>query len=99
MCAYQELSGLESNGPGLQYKVSWRMKDAEQWMTVTLANVSQHVVTGTPTFTLYEVTVQAVNDYGPGPRPEVVLGYSGENCECILFIKAKYRIVLIILKG
>ncbi|XP_073802216.1 neuronal cell adhesion molecule a isoform X37 [Danio rerio] len=77
--SWRELSGLESNGPGLQYKVSWRMKDAEQWTTVTLANVSQHVVTGTPTFTLYEVTVQAVNDYGEGPRPEVVLGYSGEN--------------------
>uniref|UniRef100_A0A673M284 Neuronal cell adhesion molecule-like n=1 Tax=Sinocyclocheilus rhinocerous TaxID=307959 RepID=A0A673M284_9TELE len=74
------LTGLESNGPGLQYKVSWRQEDVDQqWTSLTLANVSLYVVTGTPTFTPYEVTVQAVNDYGPGPRPEVVLGYSGED--------------------
>uniref|UniRef100_A0A671MU41 Neuronal cell adhesion molecule-like n=1 Tax=Sinocyclocheilus anshuiensis TaxID=1608454 RepID=A0A671MU41_9TELE len=77
---WRELTGLESNGPGLQYKVSWRQKDVDQqWTSLTLANVSLYVVTGTPTFMPYEVTVQAVNDYGPGPRPEVVLGYSGED--------------------
>ncbi|XP_043092875.1 neuronal cell adhesion molecule a isoform X11 [Puntigrus tetrazona] len=77
---WRELSGLESNGPGLQYKVSWRHKDLDQqWTSLTLANVSQYVVPGTPTFAPYEVTVQAVNDYGSGPRPEVVLGYSGED--------------------
>ncbi|XDV24917.1 hypothetical protein PO909_028941 [Leuciscus waleckii] len=76
---WTELTGLESNGPGLKYKVSWSMKDADRWTSVDLANVSQYMVTGTPTFALYEVTVQAVNDYGSGPRPEVVLGYSGED--------------------
>ncbi|XP_052435678.1 neuronal cell adhesion molecule isoform X2 [Carassius gibelio] len=77
---WKELTGLESNGPGLQYNVSWRQKDVDQqWNSLSLANVSQYVVTGTPTFTPYEVTVQAVNDYGPGPTPEVVLGYSGED--------------------
>lgn len=82
MSGDQELTGLESNGPGLQYKVSWRQKDVDQqWTSLSLANVSQYVVTGTPTFTPYEVTVQAVNEYGPGPSPEVVLGYSGEDCE------------------
>uniref|UniRef100_A0A8C1YDA1 Neuronal cell adhesion molecule a n=1 Tax=Cyprinus carpio TaxID=7962 RepID=A0A8C1YDA1_CYPCA len=71
---------FNSNGPGLQYKVSWRQKDLDQqWTSLTLANVSQYVVTGTPTYAPYEVTVQAVNDYGPGPRPDVVLGYSGED--------------------
>uniref|UniRef100_A0A671MTA1 Neuronal cell adhesion molecule-like n=1 Tax=Sinocyclocheilus anshuiensis TaxID=1608454 RepID=A0A671MTA1_9TELE len=63
---WRELTGLESNGPGLQYKVSWRQKDVDQqWTSLTLANVSLYVVTGTPTFMPYEVTVQAVNDYGP----------------------------------
>ncbi|XP_051543964.1 neuronal cell adhesion molecule-like isoform X2 [Myxocyprinus asiaticus] len=77
---WKELTGLESNGPGLQYKVSWRQKDVDQdWNSLTLANVSQYVVTGTDTFVPYEVTVQAINDYGSGPRPEVVLGYSGED--------------------
>ncbi|KAK7129968.1 hypothetical protein R3I93_019569 [Phoxinus phoxinus] len=77
--SWTELTGLESNGPGLKYKISWRMKDADRWTSFDLANVSQYMVTGTPTFALYEVTVQAVNDYGSGPRPEVVLGYSGED--------------------
>ncbi|XP_056603801.1 neuronal cell adhesion molecule a isoform X6 [Triplophysa dalaica] len=77
---WKELTGLDLNGPGLQYKVSWRQKDVEQhWTSFILANISQYVVTGTPTFEPYEVTVQAVNDYGPGPRPVVVLGYSGED--------------------
>ncbi|XP_058629282.1 neuronal cell adhesion molecule a isoform X11 [Onychostoma macrolepis] len=77
---WRELTGLESNGPGLQYKVSWRQKDLDQqWASLTLANVSQYVVKGTPTFASYEVTVQAVNEYGPGPRPEVMMGYSGED--------------------
>ncbi|XP_056100449.1 neuronal cell adhesion molecule a isoform X11 [Rhinichthys klamathensis goyatoka] len=76
---WTELTGLESNGPGLKYKVSWSMKDADRWTSFDLANVSQYIVTGTPTFALYEVTVQAVNDYGSGPSPEVVLGYSGED--------------------
>ncbi|XP_051974375.1 neuronal cell adhesion molecule-like isoform X3 [Xyrauchen texanus] len=77
---WKELTGLESNGPGLQYKVSWRQKDVDQdWNSLTLANISQYVVTGTDTFVPYEVTVQAINDYGSGPRPEVVLGYSGED--------------------
>ncbi|XP_057179594.1 neuronal cell adhesion molecule a isoform X6 [Triplophysa rosa] len=77
---WKELTGLDLNGPGLQYKVSWRQKDVEQrWTSLTLANTSQYVVTGTPTFEPYEVTVQAVNDYGPGPRPVMVLGYSGED--------------------
>ncbi|XP_059367029.1 neuronal cell adhesion molecule a isoform X7 [Carassius carassius] len=77
---WRELTGLESNGPGLQYKVSWRQKDLDQqWTSLNLANVSQYVVTGTPTFAPYEVTVQAVNDYGHGPRPGVAQGYSGED--------------------
>lgn len=86
----QPLTGLQSNGPGLRYKILWRQKDADQeWVEETVANVSQHVVTETPTYAPYEVKVQAVNDYGSGPEPEVVLGYSGENREfCYLsFVK------------
>lgn len=78
--SWRELTGLQSNGPGLQYKVSWRPRDTEEdWTSVIVANISEYVVTGTPTFVPYEVTVQAVNDYGHGPRPEVVPGYSGED--------------------
>ncbi|XP_030646265.1 neuronal cell adhesion molecule a isoform X7 [Chanos chanos] len=78
--SWKELTGLQSNGPGLQYKVSWRQKDVDtEWNNTIVANVSQFVVTDTPTFVPYEVKVQAVNNYGTGPEPEVVVGYSGED--------------------
>ncbi|XP_055767761.1 neuronal cell adhesion molecule-like isoform X10 [Salvelinus fontinalis] len=78
--SWKELTGLQSNGPGLQYKVNWRQKDVEEdWSSETVANASKYVVSGTPTFVPYEVKVQAVNDYGNGPAPEAVEGYSGED--------------------
>ncbi|XP_072566029.1 neuronal cell adhesion molecule-like isoform X12 [Paramormyrops kingsleyae] len=78
--SWTPLTGLQSNGPGLQYKVSWMQQDVDKdWTSVTVANVSKFVVSGTPTFVPYEVKVQAVNDYGSAPEPEVVLGYSGED--------------------
>ncbi|XP_071770651.1 neuronal cell adhesion molecule a isoform X7 [Centroberyx gerrardi] len=77
---WMPLTGFQSNGPGLQYKVQWRQKDVDQdWSSETVSNVTQFVVSGTPTFVPYEVKVQAVNDYGSGPEPEAVVGYSGED--------------------
>ncbi|XP_051975219.1 neuronal cell adhesion molecule-like isoform X11 [Xyrauchen texanus] len=74
------LTGLQSNGPGLQYKVMWRQQEVEEdWTSVNVANVSRFTVSGTPTFVPYEVMVQALNDYGHGPKPAVVIGYSGED--------------------
>ncbi|KAJ0057684.1 hypothetical protein NL108_011783, partial [Boleophthalmus pectinirostris] len=78
--SWTPLTGFQSNGPGLEYNLQWRQKGVEEeWSTKTVANVSQFVVTGTPTFVPYEIKVQAVNDYGPGPDPDVVTGYSGED--------------------
>lgn len=78
----QQLDGLQSNGPGLEYKVQWRQRDTgEDWLSQNVANDSTFTVTGTPTFVPYEIKVQAFNDYGSGPDPEVVIGYSGEDCE------------------
>ena len=51
-----------------------------------MANASRHVVTDTPTYAPYEVKVQAVNDYGSGPEPQLVLGYSGEDCESVFSV-------------
>ncbi|CAN9508247.1 unnamed protein product [Ophioblennius macclurei] len=74
------LTGFQSNGPGLEYKVHWRRKDVEEdWLSQNVANVSQLVVSETPTYVPYEIKVQALNDYGIGPDPEVVIGYSGED--------------------
>ncbi|XP_071374135.1 neuronal cell adhesion molecule-like isoform X13 [Centroberyx affinis] len=77
---WKPLSGLQSNGPGLQYKVMWRQKEVEKdWTSVTVANVSKFVVSGTPTFVPYELRVQAVNEYGVGPEPAIAHGHSGED--------------------
>ncbi|XP_067236507.1 neuronal cell adhesion molecule isoform X4 [Chanodichthys erythropterus] len=77
---WKPLTGLQANGPGLLYKVMWRQQDVEEeWTSVSVANVSKFVVSGTPTFVPYEVKVQAQNDYGHGPKPAAVIGYSGED--------------------
>ncbi|KAK7896379.1 hypothetical protein WMY93_021704 [Mugilogobius chulae] len=78
--SWTQLTGFQSNGPGLVYSVQWRQKDIEEeWSTKTVANVSQFVVSGTPTYVPYEIRVQAINDYGSAPEPELVIGYSGED--------------------
>ncbi|KAM6962248.1 neuronal cell adhesion molecule a isoform 3-T3 [Tautogolabrus adspersus] len=78
--SWTPLTGFQSNGPSLEYKVLWRQKDVEdEWSSKNVANVSHFVVTGTPTYVPYEVKVQALNDYGSGPECEAVIGYSGED--------------------
>ncbi|KAM9807696.1 neuronal cell adhesion molecule-like [Neosynchiropus ocellatus] len=77
---WKPLTGLQANGPGLHYRVMWRQKRMDsEWTTVTVANNSQFVVSGTPTFVQYELKVQAVNDFGSAPEPAVAHGYSGED--------------------
>ncbi|XP_034444752.1 neuronal cell adhesion molecule-like isoform X16 [Hippoglossus hippoglossus] len=78
--SWKPLTGLQSNGPGLRYRVMWRQKAVESdWTTVTVSNNSRFVVSGTPTFVPYELKVQAVNDHGVGPEPAIARGYSGED--------------------
>ncbi|XP_071071324.1 neuronal cell adhesion molecule isoform X28 [Dasypus novemcinctus] len=77
---WKPLNGFECNGPGLQYKVSWRQKDGDdEWTSVVVANVSKYIVSGTPTFVPYLIKVQALNDMGFAPEPAVVMGHSGED--------------------
>ncbi|XP_022612135.1 neuronal cell adhesion molecule-like isoform X11 [Seriola dumerili] len=78
--SWKPLTGLQSNGPGLHYRVMWRQKAMESdWTSVTVANNSKFVVSGTPTFVPYELKVQAVNDHGAGPEPAIAHGFSGED--------------------
>uniref|UniRef100_A0A3P8UYW2 Neuronal cell adhesion molecule n=1 Tax=Cynoglossus semilaevis TaxID=244447 RepID=A0A3P8UYW2_CYNSE len=78
--SWKPLSGLQSNGPGLRYRVSWRQKSGDsEWSSETVANNSRFVVSGTPTFVPYEIKVQAMNDHGVGPEPTAVHGFSGED--------------------
>nr|XP_060633608.1 neuronal cell adhesion molecule isoform X19 [Anolis sagrei ordinatus] len=77
---WEPLKQFQSNGPGLRYNVSWRQKDGDdEWTSVVVANVSRYIVSGTPTFTPYEIKVQGLNDLGPAPEPTTAIGYSGED--------------------
>ncbi|XP_069759216.1 neuronal cell adhesion molecule a isoform X1 [Narcine bancroftii] len=77
---WEPLKGVQYNGPGLTYKVSWRQKVGDdEWTSVMVANVSKYIVSGTPEFSPYELKVQAFNSFGAAPEPEVVIGYSGED--------------------
>ncbi|XP_043564971.1 neuronal cell adhesion molecule a isoform X20 [Chiloscyllium plagiosum] len=77
---WEPLKGVQSNGPGLTYKVSWRQKDSDdEWTSVMVANVSKYIVSGTPEFSPYELKVQSFNTLGAASEPEIVIGYSGED--------------------
>ncbi|XP_077957948.1 neuronal cell adhesion molecule a isoform X18 [Gasterosteus aculeatus] len=76
--SWTPLTGFQANGPSLEYKVLWRQKDTdEDWSSQNVGNASEFVVSGAPIYVPYEVKVQALNDYGNGPEPEVVIGHSG----------------------
>ncbi|NXC39895.1 NCHL1 protein, partial [Penelope pileata] len=76
---WEPLKPVERNGPGLEYKVSWRQRGVEtEWNEET---VKKHSLTlrNTPTFVPYEIKVQAINNLGAGPEPNITTGYSGED--------------------
>ncbi|TST85784.1 Neurofascin [Bagarius yarrelli] len=76
---WQPLLDNQRNGPDLRYVVSWRRRDlAQEWNNITSIN-TKHVVSGTETYVPYEIKIQAVNDFGPGPESNIVIGYSGED--------------------
>uniref|UniRef100_A0A3Q1C5L1 Cell adhesion molecule L1-like b n=1 Tax=Amphiprion ocellaris TaxID=80972 RepID=A0A3Q1C5L1_AMPOC len=76
---WEPLLPIEHNGPGLEYKVSYRRQDVEEdWKEHTVKRHS-FVVRNTPTFVPYEIKIQAKNHQGWGPEPKIVTGYSGED--------------------
>lgn len=77
----QPLLPMEHNGPGLEYKVSYRRQDVEDEWKEHMVKRHSFVVKKTPTFVPYEIKIQAKNHQGWGPEPRVVSGYSGEDCE------------------
>lgn len=52
----------------------------EEWSNITTINI-KHVVTDTDTYAPYELKIQAINDYGPGPESNIEIGFSGEDSE------------------
>ncbi|XP_078806028.1 cell adhesion molecule L1-like a isoform X4 [Oryzias latipes] len=77
--SWDPLLPTESNGPGLEYKVSYRRLKVEDAWTEYLVQRPSYVVNGTPAFAPYEIKVQARNSFGWAPEPKVVTGYSGED--------------------
>ncbi|NWW76473.1 NCHL1 protein, partial [Climacteris rufus] len=76
---WEPLKPVERNGPGLEYKVSWRQRGVESDWNEELVKKHSLSVRNVPTFVPYEIKVQAVNHLGSGPEPNVTIGYSGED--------------------
>lgn len=72
---------MEHNGPGLEYKVSYRRQNMEEEWQEHMVKRHSFVVKNTPTFVPYEIKIQAKNHAGWGPEPETIVAYSGEDCE------------------
>ncbi|XP_067907099.1 neuronal cell adhesion molecule a isoform X3 [Heterodontus francisci] len=91
---WEPLKGVQANGPGLTYKVSWRQKVGDdEWTSVMVANVSKYVVSGTPEFSPYELKVQAFNRLGAASEPEVITGYSGEDLPMLAPTNVRVHVV------
>ncbi|XP_006993300.2 neurofascin isoform X9 [Peromyscus maniculatus bairdii] len=73
------MNATSAFGPNLRYIVKWRRRETrETWNNVTVRG-SRYVVGQTPVYVPYEIRVQAENDFGKGPEPETIIGYSGED--------------------
>ncbi|XP_044067311.1 cell adhesion molecule L1-like a isoform X5 [Siniperca chuatsi] len=77
--SWEPLLPTEQNGPGLEYKVSYRKLGVEDGWREHLVKRHYFVVRNTPTFVPYEIKIQSRNSHGWGPDPKVVTGYSGED--------------------
>ncbi|XP_051996637.1 neural cell adhesion molecule L1-like protein isoform X3 [Xyrauchen texanus] len=76
---WEPLSPLQHNGPGLEYKVSYRRHGTEEDWTEHIVKRHSFVVKNTLTFVLYEIKIQAKNHAGWGPDPKIITAYSGED--------------------
>ncbi|XP_030741462.2 neural cell adhesion molecule L1-like protein [Echinops telfairi] len=75
----EPLKSMEQNGPGLEYRVTWKPQGASmEWEEETVTNHTLRVMTPT-VYAPYDVQVQAINQLGAGPEPQSVTLYSGED--------------------
>ncbi|XP_078213116.1 neurofascin isoform X34 [Callithrix jacchus] len=87
------MNATSAFGPNLRYIVKWRRRETrEAWNNVTVWG-SRYVVGQTPVYVPYEIRVQAENDFGKGPEPESVIGYSGEDYPRAAPTEVKVRVV------
>uniref|UniRef100_A0A8C6U5L5 Neural cell adhesion molecule L1 n=1 Tax=Neogobius melanostomus TaxID=47308 RepID=A0A8C6U5L5_9GOBI len=77
---WDEMEKRLHNGQGFKYKVWWREAGGHdtRWNS-SYVDRPPFSVTGTGTYTPFEIKVQAVNSLGEGPEPEAERGHSGED--------------------
>nr|XP_056706306.1 neural cell adhesion molecule L1 [Euleptes europaea] len=75
---WKPLPPMDWNAPKVKYHVQWRPLDEPHWNEVEVAGPPV-VVSDTPTFSPYLIKVQSRNQFGHGPEPDVIRGYSGED--------------------
>uniref|UniRef100_A0A8C2S571 Neural cell adhesion molecule L1-like protein n=1 Tax=Capra hircus TaxID=9925 RepID=A0A8C2S571_CAPHI len=76
---WEPLKAMEQNGPGLEYRVTWKPQGAPvEWEEETVTNHTLRVMTPA-VYAPYDVQVQAINHLGSGPEPQSVILYSGED--------------------
>ncbi|XP_053908237.1 neural cell adhesion molecule L1 isoform X2 [Cuculus canorus] len=77
---WEPLPPRDWNAPEVHYRVQWRPREPPggPWHEQTVGTPPV-VVEGTPTFSPYEIRVQAVNEAGKGPEPQITIGFSGED--------------------
>ncbi|XP_077459581.1 neural cell adhesion molecule L1-like protein isoform X10 [Stigmatopora argus] len=76
---WEPLLPVEHNGPGLEYKVSYRKLAVDDTWREHLVKRHSFVVRNTSTFIPYEIKIQSKNSHGWGPEPKITTGYSGED--------------------
>ncbi|XP_008821560.1 neurofascin isoform X7 [Nannospalax galili] len=87
------MNATSAFGPNLRYIVKWRRRETrETWNNVTVWG-SRYVVGQTPVYVPYEIRVQAENDFGKGPEPDTVIGYSGEDYPRAAPTEVKVRVM------
>ncbi|XP_075844037.1 neurofascin isoform X14 [Microtus pennsylvanicus] len=87
------MNATSAFGPNLRYIVKWRRRETrETWNNVTVWG-SRYVVGQTPVYVPYEIRVQAENDFGKGPEPDTVIGYSGEDYPRAAPTEVKIRVL------
>uniref|UniRef100_A0A3Q3WSJ5 Cell adhesion molecule L1-like b n=1 Tax=Mola mola TaxID=94237 RepID=A0A3Q3WSJ5_MOLML len=77
--SWEPLMPIEHNGPGLEYKMSYRRLGVEDVWKEHLLKRHSFVARNTSTFVPYEIKIQSRNSHGWGPEPKVITGYSGED--------------------
>ncbi|XP_073904646.1 neurofascin isoform X16 [Castor canadensis] len=87
------MNATSAFGPNLRYIVKWRRRETrDTWNNVTVWG-SRYVVGQTPVYVPYEIRVQAENDFGKGPEPDTVIGYSGEDYPRAAPTEVKVRVM------